>query len=301
MAVVGSKKTMIDYIFNTINYTLFIAFAIMCIYPFYYIFINTISDNTLVSKGVIMLIPRGIHFHNFIEVLSLRGISRATFISLSRTVLGTLITITGSSFVAYIITQPKLYARKFLYRFIVITMYFNAGIIPVYLTIRMLGLINNFLVYILPGLVVPFFVILVKTYIESIPPALQESAKIDGAGYFKIYFKIILPLSIPILATLAIFSAVGQWNNYLDTLLYTTKSSLYTLQSVLFNYLNELNALAQLLASDPSNANRDPSLVLTTISIRLTISMVIILPVLFIYPIGQKYFMSGIMLGSVKG
>lgn len=301
MTVAGNKKTVKDYMFNAINYTIFILFTLMCLFPFYYIFINTISDNSLVSKGMIMFIPKGIHFNNYIEVLKIRGIGKATLISIARTVLGTLVTIAGSSFIAYIITQPKLYARKFLYRFIVITMYFNAGLIPVYMNIRNLGLLNNFLVYIIPGLVVPFYVILVKTYIESLPKELQESAEIDGAGYFKIYLKIILPLSTPILATLAIFSCVGQWNSYLDTLYYITKSDLYTLQYMLFNYLNELNALASLLASNTNNANANLANLLTPTSIRLTISMVIILPIFFVYPIGQKYFMNGIMLGAVKG
>lgn len=301
MAVVGSKKTPVDYLFNFVNYTLFIGFTLICFFPFYYIFINTISDNSLVSKGLILLFPKGVHLNNYVEVLKLRGIFRATFVSVARTVIGTVITIFGSSFLAYLFTQKEMYLKKFWYRFVIITMYFNAGIIPVYLNIRRLGLLNNFLVYVIPGLVAPFFLILVKTYIESIPASLQESAKMDGAGYIKIFTKIIMPLSIPIIATLAIFSAVGQWNSYLDTLFYVTKSNLFTLQYVLYNYLNELNALAQLLANNPNNANIDPSLLLTPTSIRLTISMVIILPIFFVYPLGQKYFLSGIMLGAVKG
>ena len=295
------KKTAKDYIFNIFNYLFFIIFTLICFFPFYYIFINTISDNSLVSKGMITFFPRGIHFGNYIEVITLRGIGRSALISLARTVLGTVVTVVGSSFVAYIITQPKLYSRKFFYRFIVITMYFNAGLIPVYMNMRNLSLINNFLVYIIPGLVIPFYVILVKTYIESLPPSLQESAKIDGAGYLRIYLKIITPLSLPIIATLSIFSAVGQWNSYLDTLYFVTNSSLYTLQFLLFNYLNELNALASLLASNTNNASAELASQLTPTSIRLTISMVIILPIFFVYPIGQKYFLGGIMLGAVKG
>jgi putative aldouronate transport system permease protein len=301
MAVVGSRKTPGDYAFNFLNYTVFILFTLACVFPFYYIFINTISDNTLVSRGAIMLYPRGVHLNNYIEVLQLRGIGRATIVSASRTVIGTALTVLASAFVAYIITQEKLTARRFWYRFIIITMYFNAGIIPIYLNLRMLGLLNNFLVYVIPTMVVPFYLILVKTYIESTPPSLQESAKIDGAGYITIFTRIILPISTPILAALGIFSAVAQWNSYLDTLFYVTKSNLYTLQFVLFNYLNELNALAQLMASNPNNVNVNPALLLTPTSIRLTISMVIILPIFFVYPIGQKYFMSGIMLGAVKG
>lgn len=301
MVIAGKKKSLGDIVFDIINCTVFILFTIFCIYPFYYMFINTISDNTLASKGAILFYPQGVHFGNYIEVLKLRGIGLAALISLSRTILGTFLTVLCSSFVAYIITQPKLYARKLLYRFIIVTMYFNAGLIPVYLNIRMLGLLNTFWVYIIPTMVVPYYLILIKTYIESLPAALQESAKIDGASYFIIFFKIVIPISIPILATITIFSAVTQWNTYLDTLYYVTKTNLYSLQYLLYNYLNELNSLASLMASDPSMANAELAKQLTPVSIRMTISMIIILPILFVYPVGQKYFLGGIMLGAVKG
>ena len=181
-------------------------------------------------------------------------------------------------------------------------MYFNAGVIPVYLTYRSLGLLNNFWVYILPAVVSPFNLILCKTYIESIPSALEESAEIDGAGYLTRYFRIILPLAKPILATIAIFAAVGQWNSFMDCVLYIKNSKLFTLQYILQLYLTQANALASIMQSDPSAMTGvDPSTLLTPITVRYTISIITILPILVVYPFFQKYFVKGIMIGAVKG
>ncbi len=290
-----------DALFNMVNYTLFAAFTFICIWPFYYIFINSISNNELVSAGRIVFAPRGIHLNNYIEVIKLPGLIRATFISLARTMLGTALTLLVSSFMAFLFCQREMWWRKFWYRFLVVTMYFNAGFIPVFLNIRRLGLMNNFLVYIIPGIIAPFYIILMKTYIESIPESLFESAKIDGAGYICMYQNLVIPLSVPILATIAVFTAVGQWNSYMDTLFYVTDSSLFTLQYILYQYLNELNALANMLAQSKNLTNIDPSLFLTPTAIRMTVSMVIILPIFIVYPIGQKYFLNGLMIGAIKG
>ena len=295
------REKTIDTVFQVVNYLFFGLFTLLCLWPFYYIFINTISSNDLVSAGKITLVPKGFHLNNYVEIMNLPGLLKATMVSISRTVLGALLTVITSSFLAYLICQREMVLRKFWYRFIMITMYFNAGFIPVFLNIRRLGLMNNFLVYIIPTMVVPFYIILTKTYLESVPASLSESAKIDGAGHMRIYPSIILPLSVPILATIAVFSAVGQWNSYLDTLFYVTNSRLFSLQYILFQYLNELNSLATMLAQNNNLTNIDPSLLLTPTAIRYTVSMVIIIPIFIVYPLGQKYFLKGIMLGAVKG
>lgn len=290
-----------DELFQILNYLFFGVFTLICLWPFYYIFINTISSNDLVSAGRITFFPQGLHLNNYSEIMRLPGLFRAAMVSFSRTIAGSFLTVLASSYIAYLICQKEMLLRKFWYRFIMITMYFNAGFIPVFLNIRRLGLMNNFLVYIIPTMVIPFYIILTKTYIESIPESLAESAKMDGAGHFRIYANIILPLSIPILATIAVFAAVGQWNSYLDTLFYVTNSRLFSLQYILFQYLNELNSLASMLANNNNLTNIDPSLLLTPTAIRYTISMVIIIPIFIVYPLGQKYFLKGIMLGAVKG
>lgn len=294
------KRTPGELAFDIVLYVLFGIFMIACIFPFYYIFINTISDNTLVSTGRITLLPKGIHFENYKNVLQLESIPAAALVSLARTVIGTIVTVIAASFPAYAFTREEYWHRKFFYRFVVVTMYFSAGIIPLFLTYKTLHIYDTFLVYILPCIVTPFNLILCKTYIESLPASLEESAEIDGAGYMTRYSKIILPLSKPILATITIFSAVGQWNNFMDTVLYVRSGKLFTLQYVLYDYLNRANATIELMRNDPSMADNAAAL-LTPITIKYTICIVTVLPILIVYPIFQKYFVKGIMIGAVKG
>ncbi len=223
-------------------------------------------------------------------------------ISVARTVLGTFLTLFGTTFLGYAFSRKELWHRTWCYRFVIVTMYFNAGIIPWYINMKNLGLTNNFLAYIIPGIVSPFSLVLFKTYVESIPPSLEESAQLDGAGYMKRYFHLIIPLCKPIIATLAVFSAVGQWNSFTDTLFLMTDTKLYSLQYTLSQYLNESNALAESLrqaASDGMQVNL--SAVLTPTSVKMTVSMVAVIPILLVYPFFQRYFVNGIMIGAVKG
>ena len=288
--------------FSAGNYLLMLVFTLLCIFPFYYLFINTISDNTLVSKGLITFFPKGIHFANYKKIFEIRGLVNSLMISVARTVLGTFLTLFGTTFLGYAFSRKELWHRTWCYRFVIVTMYFNAGIIPWYINMKNLGLTNNFLAYIIPGIVSPFSLVLFKTYVESIPPSLEESAQLDGAGYMKRYFHLIIPLCKPIIATLAVFSAVGQWNSFTDTLFLMTDTQLYSLQYTLSQYLNESNALAESLrqaASDGMQVNL--SAVLTPTSVKMTVSMVAVIPILLVYPFFQRYFVNGIMIGAVKG
>lgn len=283
-------------------YVVFTLFTLICVFPFYYIFINTISDNQLVTRGQIMLVPKGIHWGNYAEVLKLSGLSQAAFISVSRTFLGTALTLLGTMFLGYAMSRREYWMHKFWYRFVVITMYFNAGLIPWFINMKNLGLLNNFLAYIIPGIVSPFYMILYKTYVESIPASLEESAQIDGAGYLTRFFRIIFPLSKAMLATIAVFTAVNQWNAFTDTLFLMKTSKLYTLQYLLYQYLTEADSVASLIRSNPAMAaTMDLSQMLTATSVRMTITIVVVLPVLCVYPFFQKFFIKGIMIGAVKG
>lgn len=296
------KLTAGDIVFNIFNYAFFGIFTLLCFLPFYYLFINTISSNELVTKGMILWYPKEIHFNNYLDVLRLRGLGTALLVSVARTVLGTALTIIGTSFLGYALTKQELWHRKVWYRFVVVTMYFNAGIIPWFINMKNLGLTNNFLAYILPGTISAYSLILFKTYVESIPTSLEESAELDGAGYLVRYAKIIMPLCKPILATLIVFSAVGHWNNFMDTVFLVTDSKLYTLQYVLYQYLNEANSLADTLKNmSEMGVQVDASQLLTPTAVKMTISMVVVIPILCVYPFFQKYFVGGIMIGAVKG
>ena len=200
-------------------------------------------------------------------------------------------------------TQQRMWHRKLWYRFMVITMYFNAGLIPMYMTMKTLHLTNSFWVYIIPAIVQPFNIIMAKTYVESIPPALQEAAEIDGAGTMTVFAKVILPTCKPIMATIAIWSAVGQWNSFQDTLLLVTDDKLYTLQYVLYNYLNQASSLKSLVNNSSSAEAMAASLAhaSTATSIRMTVTIVVVTPIILVYPIFQRFFTKGIMIGAVKG
>ncbi len=299
----NKNLTINDLLFTVANYTIFSIITLICIYPFYYLIINTISANDLSANGAINFLPKQIHMRNYIEVFKLKGLLPAAGISLARTTIGTFLTVLVSAFLGFMFTQQKMWARKFWYRFIVITMYFNAGLIPMFITMDTLHLTNNFLVYILPAIVQPFNIILAKTYIESIPTSLQEAAEMDGAGIITVFRKVILPTSKPILATIAIFSAVTQWNSFQDTLIYVTDQKLYSLQYLLYCYINQANSLKALIMNSIGSSSNVMVLATqqTPTSIRMTVTVIVVLPILFVYPIFQKYFVKGIMIGAVKG
>lgn len=292
-----------DVTFTIINYLLFGLFTIVCIYPFYYLVINTISANNLSAKGAINLIPKAIHFENYKSLIEITGLATAAMISVAKMVIGTGLTVIASAFLGFMFTQERMWKRKFWYRFVVITMYFNAGLIPLFITMKNLHLTNSFWVYVIPTIVQPFYIILVKTFVESLPKAIQEAAEIDGAGIFKVFCKIVLPTCTPILATVANFSAVNQWNSYQDTLIYITDQKLYSLQYLLYTYINQANSLASMVKNSSGSALSSSMIATqqTGTSIRMTVSVIVVLPILCIYPMFQRFFIKGIMIGSVKG
>lgn len=292
-----------DRTFQVINILIFAIFAIICAYPFYYLIINSISANDLSASGKVNFLPHGFQLENYVKVFQLNGLGTAAMVSLGRTVIGTICTVLASAYLGFMFTQQRMWHRKLWYRFMVITMYFNAGLIPMYMTMKTLHLTNSFWVYIIPAIVQPFNIIMAKTYVESIPPALQEAAEIDGAGTMTVFAKVILPTCKPIMATIAIWSAVGQWNSFQDTLIYITDQKLYSLQYLLYTYLNQASSLATMVQQSGGNVSAVANLATqqTPTSIRMTISVIVVLPILFVYPIFQKSFVKGIMIGSVKG
>lgn len=285
-------------------YLAFTIFTIICIYPFYYLIINSVSANDISARGGVLFYPVGVHLKNYVDVIKIKGLGQAAFISVARTVLGSLGTLLGSSFLGFMFTQKKLWKRQFWYRFTVITMYFSAGIIPWYIIMMNLKLTNNFWAYVLPAVVQPFNIILIKTYIENTPIALQEAAEIDGAGVLRIYAQVVVPITKPVLATVAIFSAVGQWNAFQDTLILMTDQKLHTLQYTLYQYINQASSLARLIQTTGgaiSESIVNAATKQTPTSVRMTVSVIVVIPILLVYPIFQRFFVKGIMIGSVKG
>ena len=297
----GFRRRPGEVVFDVVNVLMFTLFMLLCVFPFYYLFINTISDNDLVVKGAITYYPIGINFSNYIALKEVSDLGNAFIVTITRTIVGTALMVVASALAGYLVTKKKLWKRSFWYRYIVITMYFNAGLIPWYMNMLMLGLTNNFMAYIIPGIVAPFNIILVKTYIESIPEELEESAFIDGASTFTIFRKIIWPLSKPILATIAIFGAVGNWNSFQDSLILMKGAPhLFTLQHRLYVYLVKVSDLETVMAGGAGTTMVLEN-TLNSKVVKYTIAMATIIPILLVYPFMQKHFTKGIMLGAIKG
>ena len=297
------RLTLEDHIINISTYVIYTIFAFVCVYPFYYILINSVSANDLSERGKVLIVPLKFHLSNYKQVMKVNGLLTAFKVSILRTVIGTFFTVVVSGFLGYMFTKKTLWKRKFWYRFCVATMYFNAGIIPWFITMRNLHLTNNFWAYIFPVAVQPFYIVLCKTFVESIPESLEEAALIDGAGTLQIFFRIILPVIKPIIATVAIFASVAQWNSFQDTLLLVTDPKLYTLQFTLYQYINQASSLKALVNNSTSAAALAASLAhaQTATSIRMTVSVIVVLPIICVYPVFQRYFTKGIMIGAVKG
>jgi putative aldouronate transport system permease protein len=292
-----------DKMVSVVTYIIYTLFALVCIYPFYYVIINSISANDLSEQGKVIFFPLQIHFKNYVSVMKIPSLLNATWISILRTVIGTILSVFASGFLGYMFSRETMWHRKLWYRFVTVTMYFNAGLIPWFLTMKLLGLTNNFWGYIFPLIVQPFFIVLCKTYVESVPKEIQDAAEIDGAGTLRIFFSIMIAVIQPILATIAVFAAVNQWNSFQDTLLLVTDDKLYTLQYVLYQYINQASSLKQLVSNASSSTQVAASLAhaATATSIRMSVTVVVVLPIMCVYPFFQRFFTKGIMIGAVKG
>ena len=286
-----------DIGYNIIFGILFVLLSFICAYPFYYLLICTISNNQMVEVGAITFYPVGIHFDNYKKILEVENLGNSVLVTLARTYFGTAMSVLVTAYTAYFFTRQEMWGKKFWYRFCVATMYFSAGMIPIYLNNRMLHLVNTFWIYIIPGMISVYNMVLIKTSMESMPPDLEESAYLDGAGYLTRFFRIVLPLQKPILATVALFAAVGHWNDFFTTKLYVTNPKLYTMQFLLYELLNQVQAQAAQITNDTQLS----ASAATPTSIRLTLTAFVILPIILVYPFVQKYFTKGIMMGAVKG
>lgn len=297
------KRSRGDKIFDFANTFFMIVFAFLCIYPFYYIIINSVSNNHLAEMGRVVWRVVDFHLENVKSVVQIPGLGRALGISVVRTVLGTIISCCSSMILGYSMSRKELWGRKIWYRMIVITMYFSAGLIPTYLVYSKLGLVNNPLIYIIGSFTPAYNMILCKTYIENgIPDSLEEAAIIDGGGYLVRIFKIVFPLSKPIIATIALFDAVGHWNSYMDYVIYFTGTKWETLQALLYTYLKRADLLKAIMKSTQSmNLMEQMETALNSTVANYAITVINVVPVLIVYPFFQKYFTQGIMIGAVKG
>ena len=290
------RKSISGRIFDFLNILFFLCVITLCLYPLWYIFVQSLSSGPRATSAVVW--PVNFTFKNYADILSSGDVLHAFLISVLRTVIGTCCTLMACMLLGYLFSKQDMPFRKVLYRMLVITMYVSGGLIPTYLVYKSYGLTNNFLVYILPAVVDAYYVILIKTFIEQLPGAVEESAMIDGAGTITIFLKIILPMSLPIIATIAIYASVAQWNAWFDNHIYAiSNKNILTLQYMLYCYLQEAESIVRELK------DRDPGAVLpiTPRGVRMTVTMITVIPVLCIYPFFQRYLIKGLMIGAVKG
>lgn len=288
------SKIPTDRIFDVFNMIFMCIVIVVTLYPFYYVIISSFNDPIDFIKGPVYLLPRKFSLVNYIYVLKDKSIINAAFITVARTVIGSVCAVLFTAAFAYGISKTNLLGRKFFLGMALVTMYFSGGLIPSYILIAHgLKLQGNFLVFIIPNLFNAFNAFIMMSFFKAIPAEMEESAKIDGANDLIIFFRLILPVSMPILATVALFNGVFHWNAWFDALLYGGRK-LETLQQFLVKSIQSASVNPQAASFVTMNG-------ITSTSVRLTTMVITAFPIVMVYPFLQKYFVKGVMVGSLKG
>ncbi len=285
-----------DLAFRICNGIFMIAFVVITLYPVLNTLAISLNDGTDALRGGIYLVPRVFTTKNYVTVLQKDNLITGAIVTVARTIIGTLLALVTNAILAFIVSRKNFIFAKQISLFWVITMYVNGGLIPTFLLFKALGLTNSFAVYVIPGMVSAFNMLVIRTYMKGIPDSLEESAQLDGAGYTTIFLKIISPLCKPVYATVALFVAVGQWNSWFDAMLYNRMSNdLTTLQ---YELMKLLSSVTNQSASAESMKNSNGTV--TPTSVRAAATIITMLPIICIYPFLQKYFVTGLTLGGVK-
>jgi putative aldouronate transport system permease protein len=292
-----------DRIFDVSNYIFMFILMIITLYPFVNMFALSFNDANDSVRGSIYLWPREWTLRNYEYVFNESDVFYATFVSAARTIIGTIVSVFCTAMLAYTISRPEYILKKFISVVFIFTMYFSGGLIPTYLLTKELGLLNSFWVYIIPGIIGVFNMIVIRSFIEGLPDGIMESAKMDGAGDFTTFTRIVLPLTVPALATVSLFVAVYQWNSWFDVFLYnSSRLDLSTLQYELVKILSTSNtALNSGSAADAYANAQGNKTVVTPTTVRATMTIVASVPIIMVYPFLQKYFVNGLVVGGVKG
>ena len=296
------KRTTPGTVFDVFNVTLMVLLSFIFLYPFWNQLVISLNDGVDAQRGGIYFWPRVFTWGNYEYILQTSGILRALGWSLARVIVGTSTKLLCTGMLAYITTVKHFSFRKQLRRMFIITMYVSGGMIPFYLWMIKLGMLETFTIYWLPSLLGAYEMMIIATYIGNLPDAIFESARIDGAREYTTYLRVALPLSMPVFAALAIMSAVGHWNAWFDVLIYNPSGNFDTLQMVLRNILIESDKVKKLMsdATVGSAAVKSAAARITTTSMRAATMMLVTLPIIVVYPFFQKYFVKGISIGAVK-
>lgn len=296
MIVLAKKRNEVveDRIFNIVNITLLSLFTVIIFYPIWNIVVQSFSSLDALSDSGLRIWPKEFSFESYKLVFNDETIWRSFIISVLKTVLGVLTHVFFTAMVAYGMSKSNILGRNIYTALGIGTLFFSGGMIPTYLLIRSLGLLDSFWVYIIPSLFSYYDMIIMMNFFREIPDSMEEAAKMDGAGVWKIFLRIILPLSMPVLATIALFNGVFQWNDYMTAKLYISSEALYPIQMKLYEII------VQQEAANMQNVTASVVIPTTSQSVQLATIVIATIPIVMVYPFLQKYFMSGIMIGAVK-
>ncbi len=285
-----------DKIFTICNTIFMLLFVLITLYPVLNTLAISFNDGTDALRGGIYLIPRKFTLKNYVTVMQKDNLITGAYITVLRTIIGTLLSLATNAILAYIVSRKEFIFRKQLSLFWVITMYVNGGLIPTFLLYKNLHLTNTFWVYVIPGTISAFNMLVIRTYMNGISESLTEAAQLDGAGYTTIFLKVISPLCKPVYATIALFVAVYQWNSWFDAMLYNRMSdNLTTLQYELMKLLSSVTN-----QGTSAEAMKNAMGTVTPTSVRAAATIITMLPIICIYPFLQNYFVAGLTLGGVK-
>ncbi|WP_391572568.1 carbohydrate ABC transporter permease [Cohnella sp.] len=295
------KKSYGERLSSGVIYFLLALLVFVTFYPFWnsaVISFNTGSDTSL---GGVTFWPRDFTFDNYEVVFQDKRLIQAFLISILRTVAGTLLSILLTAIFAYGMSKKELVGRKYYMIFCIIPLYFDGGLIPSYMLVRSLGLMNSFWVMIIPALISIWNMIVFRTFFRQLPDSLEESARMDGCGYWKTLFRIVLPISGPVVATLALFTAVAHWNDWFTATLYISNAKLLPIQTLLQQILSSNIMSEQMMqTSSAAQSHMASARTITTKSLTMATMMVATIPIILVYPFVQKYFVKGVMVGSLK-
>ena len=267
-------------------------------YPFLNLLAISLNDAKDAASGGIYLFPREFSLDNYKAVFNNDQLLNGFIISVSRTVIGTVVSVLATSMLAYGLSKQELMGRKAYNIICMVTMFFSGGLIPYAVWINTLGLTDSFLVYIIPSMINVWNMIIMRTYFKSFPKEIEEAAKMDGCSNFGIFFRFVIPLSMPVIATVTLFNAVGQWNSWFDAYIFINKQELVPLQTILMKIISQNSATIEM---SKLMGNKLTSVMsVTPESIKIATIMVATIPIISIYPFVQKYFVQGILIGSVK-
>lgn len=292
------KQSAGDITFNVVNYILLSLLTICTLYPFLNLFAISLNESVDTLRGQVYLWPHAFTLDNYKVVFKNDALLGATIRSITRTVVGTALSLICSVMLAYTLSRKEFLLRKAINLIMVISMYISGGLIPTYLLIKNIGLTNSFWVYIIPGLISVFNVIIIRSYFDQLPDGLIEASRIDGANEFQTLFRIVLPVSMPVLATITLFVSVGHWNSWFDNYMYNTRDNLNLLQYELMKIL--MQSTQQVTSNATGSLAGESLRQITPQSIRATMTIIVTFPILLVYPFLQKYFIQGVMIGAIK-